>query len=370
MKFLDEADLLADNIAILTAPGKLVAKGTPVSLKRDLGEGYLVQVSFTSAAEVGRDIELLSKIRTIAPQTNMSSASPHQTSYHLRTKDTTVVGDVLRMLEKETPTYNVASYDVIGTTIEDIFLDLTSRNEGEEDDEKGSRVTVPLPEEIAPTVLNLSNGRPMSPLRQALTIFYKRWLIARRSWLTPVLTILVAIAGSAIPLVFLRGLKPQSCSKRLGETTTIPLYLPVSPITPLGSAISSRVLVSPPGASSILGRSASFLRTINVTDNAAFMDRVEQNYRNISLGGVSIDVNDGPSLFAWEATPPGIVGPAMLNLATNILFNRALNSSGNAGNSPMIIQANYAAFPFVGVGSLKTLKWMAFFGAVMVTSSS
>ena len=37
IQFLDEADLLADHIAILAAPGKLIASGSPVSLKRDLG---------------------------------------------------------------------------------------------------------------------------------------------------------------------------------------------------------------------------------------------------------------------------------------------------------------------------------------------
>ena len=31
--FLDEADLLTDKMAILDAPGKLVAEGTPVALK-------------------------------------------------------------------------------------------------------------------------------------------------------------------------------------------------------------------------------------------------------------------------------------------------------------------------------------------------
>ena len=47
LQFLDEADLLADNIAVLAAPGKLVANGTPVTLKTSLGEGYSVQVKFS-----------------------------------------------------------------------------------------------------------------------------------------------------------------------------------------------------------------------------------------------------------------------------------------------------------------------------------
>ena len=46
--FLDEADLLADHIAILAAPGKLVASGSPVALKTNLGQGYNIQVTFDS----------------------------------------------------------------------------------------------------------------------------------------------------------------------------------------------------------------------------------------------------------------------------------------------------------------------------------
>ena len=66
-QFLDEADLLADTIAVLAAPGKLVAHGTPVSLKSSLGEGYTVNVSFnvhpqekSSSAHQG---ELLGRIQ-------------------------------------------------------------------------------------------------------------------------------------------------------------------------------------------------------------------------------------------------------------------------------------------------------------------
>ena len=47
-QFLDEADLLADHIAILAAPGKVIASGTSVALKRDLGECYLIEVTFSS----------------------------------------------------------------------------------------------------------------------------------------------------------------------------------------------------------------------------------------------------------------------------------------------------------------------------------
>jgi ATP-binding cassette subfamily A (ABC1) protein 3 len=373
LQFLDEADLLADHIAVLAAPGRLVADGSPVALKRDLGEGYSAQVSFKLSTEDKEYIsprgELLQRIRTIAPQTYVAAPSPHQVVYHLKTRDAVIVGKVLQLLDAEKDTYSITSYDVLGTTIEDIFLDLMSKNTGSEDDQLSRDTLTPTekPEPVlAPAVMELSSGRAMAPHKQAFTIFYKRYLIARRSWLTPVLTILVAVAGACIPLIFIKG-KTQSCVRKFGNSSlSLPLYLPTSPIVPFTFGDSSRVLTSPPGIISTLGNSTSLFRITNITDNDAFVDTIKQNYRNLSLGGVSLDLNTRASLIAWEASPPGITGPSMLNLASNLLYNNALEASGNAGSAPTIIQANYSAFPPVGAGTLVSLKWMVFFGAVMV----
>ncbi|GLB43544.1 putative ABC-2 family transporter protein [Lyophyllum shimeji] len=363
--FLDEADLLADHIAILAAPGKLVASGSPVALKRDLGEGYSVHVSFPASLggeKAGNtpDDELTQKICAVAPQAYATVTSPHQICFHLKTRDAIVVGEVLQLLDREKGTYSIASYDVLGTSIEDIFLDLMSKNDGSVDAE-ASTDTSRISEKPEPGLVQLANGRKTSPLKQALTIFYKRRLIARRSWLTPVLTILVAVAGATIPLVFIRG-KQQNCTRKFANSTNIPLYLPNSPIVPFTFGPSSRVLTSPPGITSVLGHSVDFFRITNVTDNAAFVNTIQQNYRNLSLGGISLDLTTRSSLIAWEATPPGITGPSMLNLATNIHFNNALTASGDP---PTIIRASYDTFPPVGAGTLVSLKWMGFFGAVM-----
>jgi ATP-binding cassette, subfamily A (ABC1), member 3 len=125
---LDEADLLGDHIAILGAPGKLLANGSPVTLKRDLGEGYTVQVLFEHSrlaekSEIPSQ-ELLQRIQTIIPETHLTMPSLYIASYHLRNKDTAQVEKVLQLLENEKNQFHVASYDVLGTTIENIFLDL------------------------------------------------------------------------------------------------------------------------------------------------------------------------------------------------------------------------------------------------------
>jgi ATP-binding cassette, subfamily A (ABC1), member 3 len=348
----------------LAAPGKLVAYGSPVALKQDLGEGYSLQVSFEPRAHGERDVtntrsELLQSIRTIVPQAHASVPSPQQISYHLKTRDTVIVGNVLQLLDREKATYGITSYDVLGTSMEDIFLELMAKHDDAHDTAEQHRDILTSEKMEGPAEMNLASGRPMPPIQQAITIFYKRCLIARRSWLTPVLAILVATAGSTMPLVFLREAQ-QTCVRRFQDSTNIPLFLP--------SSLSSSVLTSPPGIASTLGNSTAFLHVSNVADNSTFVNTITQNYRNLSLGGVSIDLGTRTSLIAWEASPPGYMGLTLLNLATNILFNNALNSSGNAASTPALIEANYTPFPAIGSGILVSLKWIVFFCGAMVRS--
>lgn len=56
----------------------------------------------------------------------------------------------------------------------------------------------------------------------------------------------------------------------------------------------------------------------------------------------------------------------MLNLASNLLYNTALNATGKTPPVPSLILANYQTFPGIAAGTLVALKWVAFFGAAMV----
>ncbi|KAG1813914.1 uncharacterized protein BJ212DRAFT_1274572 [Suillus subaureus] len=377
--FLDEADLLADNIAILAAPGKLVAEGTPVALKSNLGQGYSVQVMFDSPDLTEKDLptETLDRIRQICPQCSMSLSSPSQASYHLKSKDPVVVEKVLQLLDQERDALHVASCDVLGTSIEDIFLDLMARqthgvslDSTEKSISSSGGISEPILAKLTdgpsapPGALQLTDGRPRSPLSQAMTIFYKRALIARRSWLTPLLVVLIAVCGSCIPLVFLSG-QETTCTTKFQNESVISLYFPESPIYYSASGPGTHILESPPNIIALLGTTASFLKTENIPNNATFVSTINRDYLNLTFGGISIDMQTGDSLFAWEATPPGLTGPTMMNLVTNILYNRALNISGNVASTPSLIYASYAAFPHLAAGTLTDLKWVAFFGAAM-----
>ena len=318
--------------------------------------------------------ELLEQIHSIAPLAYTSSSAPNEVSYHLKLKDPSVVRKVLELVENNRERHGVANYSVVGTSIEDIFLGLmhdSTRPEDKEMEKGDSSATPSLVHAPPPApVLQLTDGRRRSPLGQALTIFHKRVMIARRSWLTPMLAVLVAVAGSCIPIFFLSNRTNQSCVTHFRTVPQTSLYLPASPLLlAVEMADGSPVLESPPNIIRTLGGTTQFLTTQNIPDNATFVQTIDQNFRNLSFGGVSIDQQSGRSLFAWEATPPGLTGLVMLNLVSNLLYNTALNSTTRAAASPSIILANYQMFPGIAAGTLVALKWVAFFGAAMVRDS-
>jgi ATP-binding cassette subfamily A (ABC1) protein 3 len=151
----------------------------------------------------------------------------------------------------------------------------------------------------------------------------------------------------------------------------VPLYLPefLSYYSQYRSFLPPNTgLQSPPDILQTLGPTASILKFTPVPDNATFVTNINDHYKDNLFGGISIDNTTGASVVAWEATPPGFKGLSALNLATNILFNRALNISGLTSDAPRLINANYQRFPFLfDPGIIGALRWMFFFGAAMVS---
>ncbi|KAF7302856.1 hypothetical protein MKEN_01247800 [Mycena kentingensis (nom. inval.)] len=389
--FLDEADLLADHIAILAAPGKLVASGTPVALKRSLGEGYTVQVSLSSDSPETQT-GLLRAVQRVAPATRMSLAAAHQPLYHLKAKDPAVVNDVLRLLDAEKEKFGVASYDVLGTSIEDIFLALMKKEDitekGKEKDEADSDLGAYPPS--ASKTLNLASGRATSPLRQALTIFHKRCMVLRRSWLSPLIGLAIVLCGAIIPLVLIKT-RPRSCTPAAfaeEEDSLTRRYLNIAPFG--NQAHAKRQFSYPQGpallvAPAILGDAMNILGNTSygyssfgfeatpVADNATFVSRITNEYENIAAGGLSVDLVTGQALIAYEASPGSYVGKQLLRLTSTILLNLPTiqsslasgNVSGLANVDPTFFTLNYNTFPVVNAGTLIALKWLVFYGGVM-----
>ncbi|KAG9104960.1 hypothetical protein FRC07_009679, partial [Ceratobasidium sp. 392] len=370
--FLDEADLLADDIAILAAPGKLLAQGSPVALKSKLGQGYVVHVTRSDSASTPPAPDpILSAIRTHAPLAAPDDTEPG--AYVLHSKSPQVVGRVLDALEERKDELGLEGYDVRGTTMEAIFLELMGHGQdgGEvpERDElaavRSRASSVPAPvrhEDHGP--LALSDGRKTSALRQALTGFHKRALILKRSWLSYALMVVIAVAGACVPLIFMKD-RADTCSFEEDIEFSNPLYLPGAfggiDLSSLGGDAQGfdayKPIISPPDLLAVLN--ATGLPQTTVPDANVFAQTLRQSYRNLSLGG--LEVNGGQeATVAWEASPGSVSGLALLNLASNVLVDRALGQTG-----PKIV-AYFQTLPGTWVaGTGMALKWDGFFGASM-----
>ncbi|OSD01185.1 P-loop containing nucleoside triphosphate hydrolase protein [Trametes coccinea BRFM310] len=375
--FLDEADLLADEIAVLAAPGKLVAYGNPVSLKSNLGEGYTLKVTYSGSQETSR---LLEVIRPLAARAHAStSGTTNQALYHLKTSDSAIVSKILNAVDRNRDRLGIESYSVSAASIEDIFLDLIQ--EAEHDGADARKLDVPSSPELpelprvpsVPPRLELTRGSQRSMLGQALTIFHKRVVIARRNYfVTPLLAMAVLIVASCLPLAFVPP-NGQACVVSINDDDLTDLFLP----TVLGFQAEfgddnfpgTGVLDAPPGIIDTLGNSTvGILRASglihDLPDNATFVDTIMQTFRTQFTGGISMDLNSGNSLFAWQADShsPGMI---LLNTVSNILYNKALNDTGRGDGTSRLIIPSFGTFPEISEGNLKPLKWAAVFTAAM-----
>ena len=379
---------MGDRVAVLASPGKLLAEGSPVSLKSSLGEGYKIVVQFDQEQPEAEKLvspatheDLLATIRQHAPEATITNISLHSVNFALKTKDTTIVQQILTGLENEEKKGRIGGYEVNSTSLEDIFLDLMGKDrELHEDDDQGSSLgkgvdgdDSPTPVSSAdtanphPTPLDLTPARPTSLLYQSLTIFYKRLLILRRSWLSPLLAVIIACCGACIPLFFMND-RTSTCTITFRPSRISPLWLPLSRVgsqarlasaIPLPNDENGELIgdddviprIAPPELLNVLGQVVAAIPTVKLADRPSFMQNIEQNVRNLSTGGIWVDTSSRQAVLAYEATN-NLNGPTMLNLVTNVLFSSVGGANGRT------IVANYMPFALRVAQGLAALKWV------------
>jgi ABC-type multidrug transport system ATPase subunit len=125
--FLDEADLLADRVFIMTAPGHIVARGSPVLLKTGHSQGYVISCAFDNSTQQSLDgrrhRQVLTAIRRFAPSAVMLNTQDDD-GISLRTHNPRVVSQVLRLLDKDKRRLGLRSFDIRATTLSDVFIKL------------------------------------------------------------------------------------------------------------------------------------------------------------------------------------------------------------------------------------------------------
>ncbi|ORY26511.1 hypothetical protein BCR39DRAFT_541062 [Naematelia encephala] len=381
--FLDEADYLGDKVAILQQPGRLLALDSPVGLKTQLGRGYTITI--TSQTPQGR-VLAESMDKEVPDSVSRDFRGRHLIS--TSSSDLAPVRKVLGILREARMQGMDVDFQVNSSTLEEVFLDLNStpcepdpevtsstvqstpsnsypRLEKPEDPKDLELASIETPVKRTDSLL-LSQGRKPSYLsaipRDAWTVFRKRLIVLRRSWLLPLIAIVVVVCAASIPLFFMNE-RDQTCALDLRFSTLQKLTYPLSGYP----AIYTPVVVAPATAFGAITLPTEYVRT--AADNASFIDLFANgayNVNNITFGGISLatDPTTQPSLFAWEGASLLNKGPSALNLMSNALLDSiSPPQSDGSIDSAFRIQAQ---FRYLDTPSFwqtaDAMKWIAFYG--------
>ncbi|KAL2194308.1 hypothetical protein P885DRAFT_43208 [Corynascus similis CBS 632.67] len=202
--FLDEADLLADYIAVMSK-GNLRAQGTSVELKDRLGGGYRIHIN---------NVKLIPHLPDIAGV--KKKATREEASYIPSTS--AMAATVIRELEAA----GIKDYRFSGPTIEDVFLQLAEEVQGEgavvdprgilsSADEKSEKADGTNQTEKG---LELMSGQPVGFWRQVWVLFLKRCVIFKGNWFPSVAALVIPVIAAGLVMLFVRNQQALGCSPK------------------------------------------------------------------------------------------------------------------------------------------------------------
>lgn len=196
--YLDEADFLADDIAIMLK-GNLRASGTSASLKHSYGDGYTVKLPYQS---------------DVQPQVSGQihrEQSRHQTVFRVATP--ALAAELVEDLEK----HKLEDYQLSGPTMEELFIKITGEtmqaaNKSSTNEKDIEPKAVPITVKVEENDYELTEGRPISVFKQWWILVLKRFRILPRRWIPYLVAVAFAIAGAGVaPLLIKSVTQPIKC---------------------------------------------------------------------------------------------------------------------------------------------------------------
>lgn len=303
--FLDEADLLADRIAILSK-GTLRAEGSSAELKDKLGGGYRIHL------QTGISHEQIPNIEGVSKHVSMGQAV-----YTAPTSNQ--AAQIIRCLEDE----ELTDYQLSGPTIEDVFLHLADevRTESQTSIDRDTSTPDGLTDEKHPNAtvtavehnpgLELRSGRNIGFFRQGWVLFRKRLTIVRRNYLPYTAALLIPVIAAGLVTLFLKNFKAVGCqpSEDVSSFTVDTLYNQEYYDFVLGPSarFSNATLTSLYGP--LLG---PVLQIANVTQTeikhalnmvdapSQFNEYINQNFANVTPAGFFLGDGSSPPMLAYK----------------------------------------------------------------------
>lgn len=355
--FLDEAELLADHIAILSK-GTLEAQGSTVELKHRLGSGYRIHVYQTTA---GLDMQLEGMGKEI-----------HFDETIYTVQDSALVTQIVTMLENE----GITDYRVAGPTIEDVFLKVAheqsdiSSNEHVNVVDEMPKIDGPVDGHSENKDTQLQTGKRIGMVRQTWVMFCKRVTILRRNCIPYIAACLIPVIASGLVTLFLNGAAKPTCTGP--STYTSPSPLKLSSISDISFVAGPRNRLSlsmlDSYVSSVSGSSGSRHQTTTsalsnlfhlVDTLEEFHDYINVHRANVTPGGFYLGDSSSKPTFAWD----GDLGDFPFAAVTQNALDHFLT------NTSIGFQFQYFAIPWqTNVGNL--LQLLTYFGLAMAVYPS
>lgn len=376
--FLDEADYLGDRVAVLQQPGRLLAYDTPVGLKTRPGAGFSV------AVETDGNVALPGLVQRLQDETGVPVTHRVLPNGALLldtgSTDARGVETLVIALQQLRTQGEPLHFQVGSTSLEDVFLDLNADHpsrstsvteddastsqggEGEKFyDAKEAPSRTDDPEASMPELgagkgtLALSPGARRSKLRtwagQAGTIFVKRLMVLRHSWVLPAIGVIATLLLLCIPLMFLIE-RTAGCAYMADTEELLPLSYPSA----VGLGAQPAVLTF--GDSGLQSWADRSLLSYTKRDNRdQWQSYLDSHMATEKLGGASFANVTQEQIVAFEGSPRRNKGTVMLNLFSNSVLQQLAPAQGSRWR----ISTYFQYIPgqdFSNTGS--SLKWLVF----------
>ena len=121
--FLDEADLLADRVAIM-ASGQVAAVGSPLELKAQYGCGYVLTITLAPGVEHNEAVKsaVAAHVGTFVPGAERAGGAAAEIRLNLPQAESARFPALLRSIEDDGADLGISGFGVSCTTLEDVFL--------------------------------------------------------------------------------------------------------------------------------------------------------------------------------------------------------------------------------------------------------
>ena len=361
--FLDEADLLSDQIAILSK-GQLKAFGSSVELKHRLGGGFRVHVYKdheathpTPLIEGFHGKELIDRVVYTVPDSKQAA-------------------DLVRMVDSA----GLKNYEISSPTVEEIFFkvaettEVNATNHVRKGEDQGLDLLTASPKPskegsqdekvLSPDDgLQLQTGRPISVFSQVMALFRKRWTVFQRNYLPSTAALLVPVIAAGLVSLFLKGFQAPGCAPaaQIGESDIESLLTQDNYDLAIGpsNAVSSQSLqrfetTLPGGGNSTTAGISDFASNVHTVDSLdQFNSYIATHYGNVTPGGFFLGSSDSIPTFAYQGDADISLAVITQNIFDTLLTNISISTQYQAFDTPWS--------PSTG----KTLQLIVYFGLVM-----